>query len=152
MLKKKIGWQKYENVIEEQINSPVIDMLASSVKKHRELEPRPNIGGYQEIEEAEEFQIHEESPESSLIFSVSDGLSNEISLVANFDCWLGHINFNLTDEIKDIISKQDGVEVLKVCSRYRFFIGVGRMFDFKDVRNGIECALLGKDKDEQRDY
>jgi len=31
---------------------------------------------------------------------------------------------------------------LKICSRYRFFIGIGRMFDFKNVRKNIENILL----------
>ena len=26
-IKKKIGWQKYEDVIEEQLDSPLLDML-----------------------------------------------------------------------------------------------------------------------------
>ena len=50
--------------------------------------------------------------------------------------------------VKDKIEKSEGVEVLKICSRYRFFLGVGRMFDFTDVRNNIETLLTNfEDKD-----
>ena len=29
-------------------------------------------------------------------------------------------------------------------SRYRFFIGIGKMFDFSDVRKEIEKAVISK--------
>ena len=48
--------------------------------------------------------------------------------------------------IKNILNTIDGVEVLKICSRYRFFIGVGKMFDFSEVRKNIEKELTNKGK------
>ena len=42
---------------------------------------------------------------------------------------------------KDIESV-DGVEALEVMSRYTFFLGVGKMFNFRDVRLGIESLIL----------
>ena len=62
----------------------------------------------------------------------------------SFDCWLGHTNFNLTEEIKEGLNKVDGIEVLKICSRYRFFVGIGKMFDFSDVRERIEKDILNQ--------
>jgi hypothetical protein len=55
---------------------------------------------------------------------------------------LGHTNFNITKEIKDKLNRTEGIELLKICSRYRFFIGVGRMFDFGNVRKVIEDLFL----------
>ena len=149
MLKRKIGWQKYEDVIEGQINSPIIDMMSKSIVNSSDLESflnspdTPSI--YQDEEEDQEELSHK------VIVSVPDEMTNEIHLMANFDCWMGHVNFNLTNNIKNQLSQQDGVEILKVCSRYRFFVGVGRMFNFRDVRQGIEKALLGKDTNERQD-
>ena len=149
MLKRKIGWQKYEDVIEGQMNSPVIDMISKSIANSSDLESflnspdTPSI--YQDEEEDQEELSHK------VIVSVPDEVTNEIHLMANFDCWMGHVNFNLTDKIKKQLSQQDGVEILKVCSRYRFFVGVGRMFNFRDVRQGIEKTLLGKDTNERQD-
>ena len=40
----------------------------------------------------------------------------------------------------------EGVELLKICSRYRFLVGVGRMFDFKDVRRKIESKICDNHK------
>jgi hypothetical protein len=35
-----------------------------------------------------------------------------------------------------------------VCSRYRFFVGIGQMFEFKDVRNHIDKEIIKGDIDE----
>ena len=149
MLKRKIGWQKYEDVIEGQMNSPVIDMISKSIANSKDLEPflnSPDMSPtYEEEEENQEELSHK------VIVSVPDEVTNEIHLMANFDCWMGHVNFNLTDKIKKQLSQQDGVEILKVCSRYRFFVGVGRMFNFRDVRQGIEKTRVGKDTNERQD-
>ena len=140
MLKRKIGWQKYENVIEDQINSPIIDMITKSIENNKNLEPFLNSPDMSPPYEEED----EEGSAQKVMVSVPEEITNEIHLMSNFDCWMGHVNFNLTDEIKGQLSQQDGVEILKVCSRYRFFVGVGRMFNFRDVRQGIEKAILGK--------
>ena len=39
----------------------------------------------------------------------------------------------------------EGIELLKVFSRYRFLVGVGKMFEFSDVRKTIEDTLTNKD-------
>jgi len=66
----------------------------------------------------------------------------EASVLASFDCWVGHTNFDITPSIKDKLEKTTGIEVLKIQSRYRFFVGVGKMFDFKQVRKNIEDELI----------
>jgi uncharacterized secreted protein with C-terminal beta-propeller domain len=66
-------------------------------------------------------------------------------MITNFDCWIGHTNFDITNDTKKILDATEGVEVLKIFSRYRFFIGVGKMFKFQNVRNNIEKELLKGD-------
>ena len=58
-----------------------------------------------------------------------------------FDCWIGHTNFGITKEIKKLIESTPGIEAFKVMSRYRFFIGVGKLFKFRDVRENIQSVL-----------
>ena len=55
-----------------------------------------------------------------------------------FDCWIGYTNFDITGNVRDIIESVDGVEALEIMSRYTFFLGVGKMFKFRDVRTRIE--------------
>jgi hypothetical protein len=127
MIKRSIGWQKYEDMLESQLDSPLFDTLLS---KSEEL----NQDQY--IEGSEELRV-----EQDIIIPVDEKMMENIILTSNFDCWMAHTNFNLTPEIKSVLNKIDGIEVLKICSRYRFFIGIGKMFDFNDVRNMIEREL-----------
>ena len=66
-------------------------------------------------------------------------------MLTSFDCWVGHTNFDITPTVKKTISEIKGVEVLKVTSRYRFFIGVGKMFKFTNVRSDIEKIINKKE-------
>jgi hypothetical protein len=127
MIKRRIGWQKYEDMLESQLDSPLFDTLLS---KSEEL----NQDQY--IEGSEELRV-----EQDIIIPVDEKMMENIILTSNFDCWMAHTNFNLTPETKSVLNKIDGVEILKICSRYRFFIGIGKMFDFNDVRYSIEQEL-----------
>ncbi len=130
---KQICWQKYEDVLEAHVNSPLLDRLykAASSKLLSQIE---------EQEETVYGEPEEQDEENSFLMLDKD-FSHEIMLATTYDCWLGHTNFNITRSVKKQLNEVEGVEVLKICSRYRFFIGVGRMFDFTDVRNNIEQTL-----------
>lgn len=131
-MKKQIGWQKYEEVLKEQIKSPLLKEILEEIQKFptQEDEIEPNAS-YEDYESEQKFVI-----------PVSENLIGEASLASTFDCWVAHTNFNITEEIKNKVNKIDGVEILKIHSRYRFFIGIGKMFDFSNVRQDIEKALL----------
>jgi len=141
----KIGWQKYEDLIQSQIDSPFFDALYGQVNEenHNDYEENP----YEEMERGSQGQ-------GQYIIPINEKLMESISLSTNFNCWMGYTNFNLTGEIQDKLSEMDGVEALKICGRYRFFIGVGKMFDFREVRTAIEKSLgdaKGELRNEQED-
>lgn len=58
-----------------------------------------------------------------------------------FDCWIGHTNFPLTVREKSILDNVEGIEILRIMSRYRFFIGIGKLFSLTEVRPRVELAL-----------
>jgi hypothetical protein len=58
-----------------------------------------------------------------------------------WDCWVGYTNFDVTKRISNLIEDTEGVEALRVLSRYSFFMGVGKLFDIKEVRRKIERQL-----------
>jgi len=58
-----------------------------------------------------------------------------------FKMWVGHTNFTITPEIVEVMKAVPGVEVLQIMTRYRFIIGVGELFDIRDVRVIIENEL-----------
>ena len=70
-------------------------------------------------------------------FSIDDPLRPAIM----FDCWIGHTNFDITDEVKQFIESIPGIEAFKIMSRYRFFIGIGKLFNFREVVQGIQSVL-----------
>jgi|TARA_R110000751_G_scaffold131254_1_gene233395 hypothetical protein len=138
---KKIGWQKYESVIEDQISSPMLQSLIQTLNPPIEILGESDIS-YEDMEALQrELETDKYLPEASASLAVTEELLSQISMLANFDCWVGHTNFNITNSIKKALEESEGVEILKLTSRYRFFIGVGRMFDFTDVRRDIEEKL-----------
>jgi hypothetical protein len=134
-MSKKIGWQKYEDMIKKQMSSPFASLMMSM---NMNLE-----GAFEEDEEIDYQEELENSLDNQevLAIPVPTTFYEQISLITNYDCWIGHTNFNLTPSIKSSFEEVEGVEVLKICSRYRFFVGVGQMFNFKDVRKSIEEVI-----------
>lgn len=58
-----------------------------------------------------------------------------------FNFWIGHTNFNLSKKVVSIIEKTDGVETLDIFTRYRFRIGIGKVFEDREVMKNIENNL-----------
>ena len=105
-----------------------------------------NMISKERIEEDEEPYATEQEEEiadnSSPMLSISEDVLSDISMITNFDCWVGHANFDITPSVRETLDRVEGVELLKICSRYRFFIGIGKMFTFKSVRKDLEKQLL----------
>ena len=99
---------------------------------------------YSEIEIPPEFLSPEMFIPQQSFISTPIGTYPEDSCMKpsdRWDCWMGHSNFSITNEISDKIELVDGIEALKIMGRYSFFIGVGKLFDIKDVRTDIEKEL-----------
>lgn len=60
-----------------------------------------------------------------------------------WDCWLGYTNFGITEDIENKIKKIEGVDALKVMSRYTFCVGIAKLFKFSKVREDIENEICG---------
>jgi len=58
-----------------------------------------------------------------------------------WQCWMGYTNFDLTHNLSDKMKIVNGVEALRIMSRYTFCVGVGKMFNFTSVRKEIENAI-----------
>lgn len=54
-----------------------------------------------------------------------------------YNMWIGHTNFHITKKEVRELSQVDGVEVLKIFSPYRFWLGVGFLFNEEEVKNNI---------------
>lgn len=135
---KKIGWQKYEALLEEQINSPILSEMMNKLKEayslDNSLQTDDDVLEYTEDQE-------EETAHGNIMIPITADMIKDINLLTTFDCWIGHTNFDITTDVQQKLDKIMGVEALKIYSRYRFFLGVGKMFDFKNVRSEIEQQL-----------
>ena len=143
---KKIGWQKYEDYIEKQLTSPILHTIIQNVAmqhiEHDSVEDEDDDEEEDCISNANEDESkHIMHP--AMMLPLTSKLMDDVALLSTFDCWIGHTNFDITNNIKSILDSVPGVEVLKVLSRYRFFVGIGHMFDFAKVRKDIEKAIIG---------
>jgi len=141
-MKNKIAWQKYEDYIEKQLTSPILTNILQNIASlhnlsNDEIDDEEDDEDYLPVNSAED-----ETKPLSPILPITNQVIEDVSMLAIFDCWVGHTNFDLTPNIKNMLDKIPGIEVLKILSRYRFFIGVGKLFDFKEVRKEIEENLL----------
>lgn len=103
------------------------------------------------ILESEDFEEEEEAEDALLflgkipkLITTPTGiyqLHDKMNILNQFDCWMGHTNFDLTKSVEKIIESVEGVELLSIIGRYRFFIGIGKLFNFSDVRRTIESIL-----------
>lgn len=59
-----------------------------------------------------------------------------------FNFWVGHTNFDVTEDIYDVIEEVDGVEILDIFTRYRFRIGIGEMFEHGDVMRDVRKQIF----------
>lgn len=58
-----------------------------------------------------------------------------------WDCWIGNTNFTITEEIALKIEAIEGISSLRIMDRYAFCVGIGKLFDIRDVRIAIEDIL-----------
>lgn len=134
--KFKIGWQKYEDLMEKQLSSPVLTTIMKNFAMQN-FELNDDMS-----DEQIDGLIDQHENALPPIMPISEKLIEEMTLLSSFDCWMAHTNFDITPVIKEKLNNIPGIEVLKICSRYRFFIGIGTMFDFSEVRKNIELNIL----------
>ena len=58
-----------------------------------------------------------------------------------FKFWTGHTNFDITQSVAKKIEDISGVETLSILTRYRFRIGIGKMFQDRDVMHKVQMAI-----------
>ena len=149
----KIGWQKYEDYIEKQLSCPLLqNIVQNMIMQHLEMDESDTIDEDDDKDDYEDDDDYlpksitkKSAMDISKILPITPEMIEDVSVLANFECWIAHTNFDITHRVKEHLNKVPWVEILKVFSRYRFFIGVGEMFDFQEVRSYIEQELIQGD-------
>ena len=97
-------------------------------------------------EQKDSFEEHESIEDRHLrLIAGPYGLMpiNENSITGKlYKLWVGHCNFDITESIKNKIEEVKGVEILRIWTRYRFWLGIGNLFDDTEVHQNIEKALF----------
>lgn len=97
------------------------------------------------LDEDEESQDAE--VQKHLMYAISSPMGiipyNEYSAPSKvFNFWVGHTNFNITNQVSNIIEQTDGIEILDIFTRYRFRIAIGKNFVDRNVMNTVN-KLVG---------
>lgn len=71
-------------------------------------------------------------------------LDDKYNPLRQFELRRAYTNFNISEQVAEIIDDAPGVEAFAVLTRYSFIIGVGKLFSFDFVRKYIEEKLLDK--------
>ena len=89
---KKIGWQKCESLLEEQMNSPLLAEVMNNLRNAYSLDSSGE-------EEEEAAYKEESSEEEELLMPITPQMIKDINLLTTFDCWIGHTNFDITTDV-----------------------------------------------------
>ncbi len=61
----------------------------------------------------------------------------------DFNFWMGHSNFPISETVLDVIAFCPGVESVDILTPYRFRISIGLLFPPGEVMSGIAQTVIG---------
>jgi hypothetical protein len=135
MNKRKIIWQNL-NLSHDAISGMITDDNDEFKTTFEEKEEEKYTGG---------------KPEKNLYVRTQGGIYHILDAfnpLKQYVMWYGHTNFDLSKREIENLVKVPGIEKLKIVTRYRFMIAVGRAFTFPEVRIGVQEALKINDSAE----
>jgi hypothetical protein len=130
---KKIMWENWnEKEIELVEGSPIDSFLIEDEEENEQI-----------LAAASQLMSPSFMMESQVIHTPFGAVPSDSTLKPSdrWQCWMGYTNFDLTHNLSDKMKVVNGVEALRIMSRYTFCIGVGKMFNFTSVRKEIENAI-----------
>jgi hypothetical protein len=129
-IKNKIVWEKW------------VDPYFQDIQEDSHWSEYTDQQNQEDEEDTEDTEEQDDVPASEKMFVISSPMGiipyNEYSAPSKvFNFWVGHTNFDITENIARIIEKANGVEILDIFTRYRFRIAVGKGFKDRNVMNSI---------------
>lgn len=129
----KVQWEKWKDPFGENIDEvewPGYNRVAKD-------ETAP--GGIAESDEEHEFPRRPTRVLNTTMGIIPLTEYTNPSKIFNF--WVAHTNFTVSRPVLDIIEQTPGVELLSVFTRYRFRVGIGKVFKDADVMNDITSRV-----------
>ena len=107
--------------------------------------PRIDNKKIEKEEEEEEFSeediVFEQLPQILMTNMGMVPLDRPPSIGKIFNFWTGHTSFSISGPIAARIESVEGVEILDIYTRYRFRVGIGKLFKDREVMNAIQQAI-----------
>ena len=134
-----IGWEKWIDAYDQELEDNILD-----IPEEEELD----------LEDLEDLGIESFGHMKPMIRSIMTPFGilplTEQSLASrHFKFWVGHTNFMLgdgqhtsTEEFETIIGGVLGVETVDILTSYRFRVGIGKMFQDREVMDTIKKTLV----------
>jgi len=132
-MKKKFAWEKWYNLLDEEVES---------MKKEAEEETVTF-----DIEESEDTFHGVMLPQNPPPIGFVSAIMEQNQFINSFDFWILHTNFDITEKIKGVIESIPGVESMTVLTRYRVKIGLTKsgLFNNTQVKQMIQNKIVGMD-------
>jgi hypothetical protein len=137
MSKKIIAWEHWNSI---EIEDPV-----TNLSEDKENEEDNNDDTYDYSDNLNMLPIMDTRPNFITTPFGQYPIESKLKPSDRWDCWIGHTNFTITDEIALIIEEVEGISALRIMDRYSFCIGVGKLFNIQSVRSDIENILCISD-------
>tara|TARA_Y100000593_G_scaffold50774_1_gene95465 strand:- start:2147 stop:2776 length:630 start_codon:yes stop_codon:yes gene_type:complete len=134
--KATIAWESWNAIVDEILTEDPISILESQLTEE-EIEMMETVLKYSPIE-----------PVQPKVLYTPYGLFAAESMLKpsnRWDCWFCYTSFDITNSMVKNIEEVDGVESIKVLSRYTMFIGIGKLFNSTLVKLNIEDTIAGRD-------
>ena len=129
---KKVVWEKYENVVEKQIE------VSKRIRNSLFLEDDGESDVFAPYKDSAEKTIEDlttgqdDGDDDLVSMFIPPNLMSDIRMMTVFDSWICYTNFDITKKVADRINSFTGVELFKVLTRYRFLISVTKAFEWQE--------------------
>lgn len=134
---------KQRNLIWEKWSDPFSTM---QFEAHEPLDHHEEISVYED-QESYEQETKSMQHIKGIITPMGIVPYNENTSADNiFNFWVGHTNFDISQNVANKIENTPGVEILDIFTRYRFRIGIGKAFKDRIVMHNIQRVICNEKK------
>ena len=147
--KKSVTWESWNSKVDQYLNmvsgDSIGDINNSEDWNALDFEDSEQ-GAVQPIYRSEDFVLQNPSFHTPIGIYPIDSMLKPSD---KWDCWLGHTNFSITYSIRNVLRDEiEGIEALKICGKYTFFIGIAKMFDISEVRRQVTSKICAYTEEE----
>ena len=136
---KKISWEKWRDPFADDEDDPMLSEQSSRDEDEDEDDEDSIIDEFLDKEAIELMPnpMRVVVTQMGVIPIMDHSLPGKV-----FKFWTGHTNFDITQSVAKKIEDISGVETLSILTRYRFRVGIGKMFQDRDVMHKIQKAVV----------